>query len=104
MVLHRYPIKPFIDLRATLRKGWNHEATLTIRPRVWRFILGVLVDTVVHLYRVSFESLKSFGAKPFGCSSRPNVALMMKLDYKMNYNVDQLIMLSMLLETYYILL
>jgi hypothetical protein len=47
MVLHRYPVKLFVDLRATLRKGWNHEATLTSGLRIWSFILGV---RVVQLY------------------------------------------------------
>jgi hypothetical protein len=48
MSLHRYLVKPFVGLRATLRKGWNHKVTL-IWARVWRFVLGVRVGAFVHL-------------------------------------------------------
>jgi hypothetical protein len=34
------PFKPFVDSKATLRKGQNLESTL-IRARVWRLALGV---------------------------------------------------------------
>ena len=52
----------------------------------------------------SLESLKSFGMKPVVLTSRPIVEIMMKHDDEMNYNIDHLTMLSMLLATYYILL
>jgi hypothetical protein len=58
------------------------------------------VGTVVHLCRDLFESLKSLGTEPsVVLTSRLYVALMMELDDKMNYNVDHLTMLSMLIET-----
>jgi hypothetical protein len=66
MSLHQYPFKPFVDLRATLKKGQNLEPTL-IRAWVWRFFLGVRVGTVVHLYRDLFERMKSLDGI-VGCS------------------------------------
>lgn len=45
----------------------DHEATLTGGPGVWRFVLSVLVGTIVHLCRDHFESPKFFRMESFCC-------------------------------------
>jgi hypothetical protein len=57
------------------------------------FVLGVRVGIVVHLCKVLWD--ETFLVV---LTSRLSVALMMKLDNEMNYNVDHLTMFSMLLS------
>jgi hypothetical protein len=82
MALHRYLVKSFVNLKAIMREGQNHEGTV-ILAWVWWFIVSVLVGTVVHLFRDLFESLKTFMMEPLVIlTSRLTIELMMKLSDK----------------------
>jgi hypothetical protein len=82
MSLHWYPVKPFIDLRATLRKGRTHEATLI---HAW-YGGSSLVSMWVQLYTYIEIFSKAWSLRTdllVVLSSRLRVVLMMELDDEM---------------------